>query len=341
MPCCTSGASITLARGCFFMTTSGESALPSIKRRRVGVQPPNTAGNRVVATRLRALRWILRAALLTALAPILSACTNAMLSSARTSIAAGNYARAHDELEAALANPSLPPAERREVKDDLCATEVDIGAPSYSLMRQHQTCADAAREPGSTSGARLAKIDAEIGQRYEAEFDRALRAQDISGAVAALRGNNQIVPGDTEISDRMQRRLWAMVDRQDHSLSRHKKKSVHQALTVLDADYPGLQMMSQRAFKHWIGKDTTDEGVPTLSAIAIRGHTLELKLADSKLQQSALGPQKFAQINDAFSVWCQCDGATHVASDSSGLPVYLARLNPQMARSEVLVLPWR
>jgi hypothetical protein len=280
----------------------------------------------------------LRGALLTALAPILSACTNTILSSARTSMAAGNYAQAHQELETALANPSLKPEERREVKDDLCATEVEIGAPTYPLPRQRQTCADAAREPGSSSGQRLAQIEATIGQQYEAEFDRAVRAGDIGGAVAALRRYEQAVPGETANSRRMERRLWVMVDREDRG--RRKKSSVHQALAALDADYPGLHLMSQRAFKRWIGKDTTAEGVPMLSAIAISGHTLELKVPDSNLKQSALGPQKFARINDAFSVWCQCDGATHVASDSSGLPVYLARLNPLMARSEVLVLPW-
>jgi len=99
--------------------------------------------------------------------------------------------------------------------------------------------------------------------------------------------------------------------------------------------------MNQRAFKRWIGKDTSDAGVPMLSGIAINGHTLELKVPDDNLKQSELSPEKFARINDAFSVWCQCDGATHVASDSTGLPVYLARLNPAMDRSEVLVLPWR
>ena len=64
-------------------------------------------------------------------------------------------------------------------------------------------------------------------------------------------------------------------------------------------------------------------------------------MPESNLDQSTLSPQKFAQINDAFSVWCYCDGATHVASDTTGLPVYLARLNPAVSRSEVLVLPRR
>lgn len=272
---------------------------------------------------------------------MVTACTNAVVSSARTSMAAGNYAEAHQELEAALQNPSLSARERREVKDDLCTVEVDIGPPTYSLMRQHQTCSAAAIEPESVSGERLAKIDAEIGAHYEAEFYRAVAAGHISDAVAAVRGYERIVPADTQKVARMDRRLWLAVDHQDQRLDRRKKGHVHQALAVLDDDYPGLQRMNQRAFKRWIGKDTSPAGVPMLSAIAITGHTLELKVPDDNLKQSALAPQNFARINDAFSVWCQCDGATHVASDSTGLPVYLARLNPLMARSEVLVLPWR
>ncbi len=297
--------------------------------------------NRLKAARQRAVAWAPLAALPCLVAAVLTGCTNAMLSSARTSMAGGNYVQAHQELEAALKNPSLRAGERREVKDGLCATETEIGPPAYSLWRQHQTCADAAREPGSSSGERLAKIDAAIKQEDEAQFDRALRAGDIGGAVAALRGYSQVAPNDTEKISRLQRRLWLVVDRRDQGAGRRKKKYVHHALASLNDDYPGLHLMNQRAFKRWIGKDTSAAGVPMLSAISITGHTLELRVPDNNLKRSALSPRTFARINDAFSVWCQCDGATHVASDSSGLPVYLARLNPEMARSEVLVLPWR
>ena len=299
------------------------------------------ARNRLTAARSGALTWALRVAILSSLAPTLTACTNTMVSSAHTSMAAGNYAQAHQELETALRNPSLSATERREVKDDLCTVEVNTGAPTYSLMRQHQTCADAAREPGSASSEQLAKINAAIGAQYEAQFDRALKAGDISGAVAAVRGYERIEPNDTQKAARMDRAVWLAVDRQDQRLGRHRNGHVHQTLAVLDDDYPGLRRMNQHAFKSWIGKDTSPAGVPMLSAIAITGHTLELKVPDDNLKQSALAPQNFARINDAFSVWCQCEGATHVASDSTGLPVYLARLNPSMARSEVLVLPWR
>ncbi|HKD69539.1 MAG TPA: hypothetical protein VKB84_22055 [Candidatus Binataceae bacterium] len=286
-------------------------------------------------------QWLLRAAMLAAMAPVLGACTNTVLSSAHTSMAAGNYAQAHQELEAALQNPSLSARDRREAKDDLCTLEVQMGPPAYSLAHQRQTCADAVREPGSSSGERLAKLDAAIGAQYEAEFKRALSAGNIGSAVAAVRGYERVMPNDRQTIARMDQRLWVTVDRQDQGLGRGKKRHIHQALAALGEDYPGLHSMNQHAFKRWIGKDTSPAGVPMLSAIAITGHTLVLKVPDDNLKQSAIGPQTFARINDAFSVWCQCDGATHVASEPGGLPVYLARLNPSMERSEVLVLPWR
>jgi hypothetical protein len=128
---------------------------------------------------------------------------------------------------------------------------------------------------------------------------------------------------------------------QDASLDRRQNKTIRRTLAALRSDYPHLRRMNQSAFERWVGNDTSSAGVPMLSGIAITGHTLELKVPERNLGQSALSPQKFAQINDAFSVWCRCDGATHVASDANGFPVYLARLNPAVSRSEVLVLPQR
>ncbi|GEM_PF-660066 len=269
----------------------------------------------------------------------LSGCTNAMLSSARTSIDSGNYAQAHRELEAALQDPSLNAQERREAKDDLCSTEVQIGPPTYSLWRQHLTCQQAVQEPGSSSGPRLAAIDSDLKRQEAASFQQALHNGDIGRASSALQTYLRVAPDDTGNVSRMERQLWTAVDRRDQISLRHSKRHVRHVLVVLNEDYPGLHMMNQRAFKRWIGRDTSAAGVPMLSAIAITGHTLELKVPDDNLKQSAIAPEKFARINDAFSVWCQCDGSTHVAVDSNGLPVYLARLNLQMARSEVLVLP--
>ncbi len=294
------------------------------------------------ASRRTATAWVLRALMAAAIAPALSACTNAMLASARQNMAAGHYSEAHEQLETALqSQTALRAGERVEVKDDLCTTEVVIGAPTYSLLRQQQTCAEAAAQPGSTSGANLAKIDAVIRQQDEAEIEHALKVGDIAGAVAALRSYHRIAPDDTANIARWDRQIWAAVVRQDQGMARRQKKAIHRTLSVLREDYPKLRSMNQHAFTRWLGKDTSASGVPMLSGIAITGHTLELKVPESNLDQSALSPQKFAQINDAFSVWCYCDGATHVASDATGLPVYLARLNPVMSRSEVLVLPRR
>jgi hypothetical protein len=287
----------------------------------------------------RLLFWVFALASCSLLAPMLSGCTNPILASARTSIGSGNYAQAHQELEAALQNPSLSSEERREVMDDLCTTEVQIGAPTYSLWRQRLTCADAAKAPGSSSGERLAKIDDALKQQEETSFHEALRKGEIGEASSALQAYARVAPGDTDNVARMERQLWTVVDHRDQVSRRHTKRHVHQVLVVLNGDYPGLHMMNQRAFKRWVGRDTSAAGVPMLSAIAITGHTLELKVPDDNLNQSAIAPETFARINDAFSVWCQCDGSTHVAVDSNGLPVYLARLNLQMSRSEVLVLP--
>lgn len=320
------------------MSTPGLSELPSASE----PLPEGPIRTAPAASRLKAAAWVLRALLAAALAPALSACTNAMLASARQNMAAGHYAQAHQQLETALqSQTSLRAGERVEARDDLCTTEFVIGAPTYSLLRQHQTCAEAAAQPGSTSGENVAKIDAILRQQDEAEIEHALKVGDIAGAVAALRSYHRIAPEDTANIARWDRQIWAVVVRQDQGMARRQKKAIHRTLSVLREDYPRLRSMNQHAFTRWIGKDTSASGVPMLSGIAIAGHTLELKVPERNLDQSALSPQKFAQINDAFSVWCQCDGATHVASDATGLPVYLARLNPVVSRSEVLVLPRR
>ena len=317
------------------MSTLRLPALPS------SPAPEVLRASRIRLTAARSWRWLLRAAVFAATASVLAACTNAMVSSARGDLAARNYAQAHQDAAAALQNPSLSAGERREASDDLCMTEVAIGAPAYSLVRQHQTCAQAVREPGSASGERLAKVDAAIRQEQETSMQQALKSGDVAAAVAAVRAYEQVAPSDTATIARWNQRIWTVVDRQDRRMGKGRKRRLSQTLTVLKEDYPRLHSMNQHAFKRWVGKDIAATGTPTLSRITITGHTLELKVPDRDLKESALSPEKFAQINDAFSVWCQCDGATHVASDGTGLPVYLARLNPVMARSEVLVLPWR
>lgn len=316
------------------MGTRGLPALPSSTARCV------VRASQIRLTTACAFRWLLRAAVFAATASLLAACTNAMVSSARGDLAARNYAQAHQDAEAALQNPSLSAGQRREASDDLCMTEVAIGTPTYSLLRQHQTCSQAVREPGSASGERLASIDGAIRQEQETNMQRALKSGDVAAAVAAVRAYEQVAPNSATVAQWNQR-IWMVVDQQDRRMGKRRNRRLYQTLTVLKEDYPRLHLMNQHAFKRWVGKDIAASGTPILSGITITGHTLELKVPDRDLKQSAFSPEKFAQINDAFSVWCQCDGATHVASGGTGLPVYLARLNPVMARSEVLVLPWR
>jgi len=191
----------------------------------------------------------------------------------------------------------------------------------------------------STGAEHVVKVDAALRQKYQAEIEQSLKAGDVAQAVEALRRYQQIDSEDQTNIARWNQQIWSTVAKQDEGLERRQKKAIHRTLVVLREDYPHLPAMNQSAFKRWIGKDTSSAGVPMLSGIAITGHTLKLKVPERNLNQSALSPQKFAQINDAFSVWCRCDGATHVASDANGFPVYLARLNPAVSRSEVVALP--
>lgn len=272
----------------------------------------------------------------------LTGCASTTLASARANMAAGQYAAAHQDLESALQNPAaLHWGEHREVMDDLCTTEVQIGAPTYSLLRQHQTCMEAAKEPGSISGDRLSQLDATIRQEHAVEIDSALKSGDMAGAVGALLVYQKIEPNDRAGIARWNQEIWSLVDRQDREAAKGKRASIGQALAVLGSYYRSVRSMSQSAFKRWLGKDTSTSGESMLSGIEIKGKTLKLTVPNRNLPDSALSPQKFAQINDAFSVWCRCDGATHVASDDTGLPVYLAHINLLTARSEVLALPWR
>jgi hypothetical protein len=160
----------------------------------------------------------------------------------------------------------------------------------------------------STGAEHVVKVDTALRQKYQAEIEQSLKAGDVAEAVEALRRYQQIDPEDQTNIARWNQQIWSTVAKQDEGLERRQKKAIHRTLVVLREDYPHLPAMNQSAFKRWIGKDTSSAGVPMLSGIAITGHTLKLKVPERNLSQSALSPQKFAQINDAFSVCADATG---------------------------------
>lgn len=270
----------------------------------------------------------------------LTACTNAMLSAAQRKLAAGQYADAQLDLAALLREPNhLSDNERRTALDGLCQAEFAIGAPTYSLSRQHRDCAAAASRPGSDSQARLEQIDAAIRHRSGAQIEAAIRKRDLEGAVVALLRYQQIEGSKDAAAIKWNRQIWRMVASSDTAGTRHSHRSA--GLKMLVAEHPHLHRMSRQAFLRWLESAGAGEENLGMTDPAIKGKTLRLTVSDADLGQARFGPQTFARVNDAFSAWCRCYGDTFVASADTGLPVYLSRINRQTLRSEVLALPRR
>lgn len=108
------------------------------------------------------------------------------LSAIRHELAVGAYTKAQQDLAALEPHDDrLSQAERREVKDDLCLTEYLIGQGAYPWSTQQKTCSEALAEPGSVSGAILARIHDAMKQAASEEVRRALEANDLAEAEAA------------------------------------------------------------------------------------------------------------------------------------------------------------
>src|SRR5437764_833337 len=117
----------------------------------------------------------------------LSACAQSELTAARTRLRAGDYVGAHRELVALAAHQEkLKPAERREVKDDLCATDFAIGRPTFSFKEQQRVCVDAASEPGTQSTDVLTRVYAASEQADDEQIDAAIKSGDLAAGEAAV-----------------------------------------------------------------------------------------------------------------------------------------------------------
>ena len=104
----------------------------------------------------------------------------------RHELAVGEYTKAHQDLALVAQHyDKSTQAQRREVEDDLCLTEYLIGQGSYPWSEQQRTCSEALAEPGSVSGAILARIHDAMKQSATEEVRRALEGQDLARAEAA------------------------------------------------------------------------------------------------------------------------------------------------------------
>ena len=267
-------------------------------------------------------------------------CAPSALTSARARMKAGDYAGARPELVALSAHPEkLSAAELREVKDDLCVTDFTIGAPSFPLAEQQQACATAAAAPDSTSGPLLDRINSAIAQNDANRVEHALKTGDLAGAESAAE-DYEATPGASraEVAQWSQQ-MWKLVNLQRAHPTRATKSALKGAISALQKENAHAGRMSDDKFRNWVIETATVAGTPMVEVPKIGDNgVLRLAIAEGSLQIAALHLDRFAAINDGLAARCGCDARTDIGLGRSALPAYVARLDPENRRSEVLIL---
>jgi hypothetical protein len=267
-------------------------------------------------------------------------CAPSELSAAREKIAAGQYGDARADLLVLAANgKSLTPDQRREVKDDLCVTDFMIGRPSFSFAEQRSSCTEALAEPGSQSAPILARIEAADIQFDTQRVDSALAEGDLAGAEDAALVYSQTPDADQALVAKWSRQMWALVSAENYTGQPARKAHLNPAISATSRDHPDMKGKDPDEFKQWIKQTATEDGEPFVSRITLGQQTLRLSVSRANLHAAALNLDKFAIINDAMAARCGCDARTDVALLETGFPVCLIRLDPEMQRSEVVILP--
>ncbi len=285
-------------------------------------------------------RLALNVVAVTALASMLGGCAPSALSSARSQIAAGNYAAAHRQLVALAADEKkLSASERREVKDDLCLSDFMLGKPTFTIAEQRSVCAAAMKEPGSQSASIVAKIDEAARIKDAKEVEIALEARDLAGAERAATDYQRLAGADPALISRWSKEIWSLADEQVFADAGAKKRSLGATISELRKNYPNVQGMKDGAFTRWVVKTSTVSGTALASRVEMTKSTLVLSVDDSNLQLAALSIDKLAAINDAMAARCGCDAHTDVAVIETGFPAYVIRLDPETRMSEVMILP--
>ncbi len=276
-----------------------------------------------------------------AAAGLAGGCAPAALSSARTNIQSGHYLEARQDLLKLHARQSeLSADQRREVNDDLCMTDFMIGRPTLSLREQREACAQAAAAPGSKSVDYLARINQKIAASDAAAVEHALGIGDLAGAETAAADYAATPGADPARLAHWAQRMWSMVDAKQPNPPRakHHDKETARAIATLRSQNPEVRSMSDAAFHEWIVKTATVSGRAIAVEPRFHAGILRLTVPADALHAAALNLDRFAKINDAAIARCNCDAHTNVGIGPGAFPAYIARLDPQERRSEVLIL---
>jgi len=267
-------------------------------------------------------------------------CAPSALTVARAKLKAGDYAAAHEQLIALSAHPDqLSAAQLREVKNDLCITDYTIGAPSYPLAEQRQVCAEAAMLPGSNSALILARINSAIAQADAERVERALKAGNLAGAEAAAEDYEATPAANRAEVANWSVRMWKLVNLTQVHPTRAHRSALKGTIAELRRENAHAGRMSDDKFRNWIIQTATVAGAPMVADPELgEDGILRLRVAEQSLPIAALHLDRFAEINDAYAARCGCDARTDIGLGESEFPAYVARLDPENRRSEVLIL---
>ncbi len=285
--------------------------------------------------RMAVLPQRLAAAAMLCAVGLLAGCTDIAISKARHQITAGNYATAHEYFATTATNlDKLSPRQRRLVMDGLCRTEYQIGASTYPLTRQLQSCAAALNQPGSESR----QVFNDVAHREREELTKTIKAAlaqgDLARADDAIRRYRALPGNNPQLAADWARQLWSIVDRE----AAPGRAALTPTISQLSRQFRHQQNMSKQEFRGWIEKSMTVDGNLMVSKVEIGRRTLDLWLSDDQRANAALNLDRFARVNDGLVARCQCNGRTKVAIKDSGLPAYLVRLDTESHQSEVLIL---
>jgi hypothetical protein len=254
----------------------------------------------------------------------------------RHELAVGEYTKAHQGLVLVAQHyDKLTQAERREVEDDLCLTEYLIGQGSYPWSEQQRTCSEALAEPGSVSGAILARIHDAMKQSAAEEVQGALEGQDLARAEAAALAYRASPGADSELLAQWSKDFWQVVHGQVSSAEREQQLAP--LITQLAKQYPQAKTLSEPDFVRWTIATATVSDESVVASLTIRGDVLDVLVLEHDLPTVATNLNRFVRINEVFAARCGCDARTNVGLGDVGFPAYLFRLDPEERTSKILI----
>jgi len=258
------------------------------------------------------------------------------LSAIRRELAVGEYTKAHQGLTVLAPHyEQLSPAQRREVKDDLCLTEYLIGEGSYPLSQQQRSCSEALAEPESASGAILARVHDAMKQSASAEVRGALDGQDLAAAEAAALAYRASPGADSQLLAGWSQDFWQVVHRRERSSEEEQRlASVIERLTK---QYPQAKTLSDTDFARWVMATAAFPDKSIVAGLTIKGDTLDLLVRERDLAAVATNLYSFVRINDVFAARCGCNARTNIGITDLGFPAYLFRLDSEQRTSKILI----